>query len=55
MQKRRVLELDSLRGIAALSVCFFHFGFFKFGIAGVELFFMISGFVSNKKIYAEQA
>jgi peptidoglycan/LPS O-acetylase OafA/YrhL len=41
----RLLELDSLRGIAALSVCFLHFGFYNYGITGLDLFFLISGFV----------
>ena len=51
--KYRVLELDSLRGIAALMVLFFHLtvlspeGNFKFsiGCTAVDLFFLISGFV----------
>ncbi len=38
-------ELDGLRGIAALSVCIFHFSLFKYGVTGVDLFFIISGFV----------
>lgn len=57
---RRLLELDSLRGIAALLVCFFHFTtdynhrfghhpglIFEvpLGFYGVHLFFIISGFV----------
>lgn len=51
--------LDSLRGIAALSVCLFHFtgatlpkfgndiarDFFSWGWLGVEIFFVISGFI----------
>lgn len=51
--KNRYKELDALRGIAALMVVFFHFtytrpqaayGFFL-GSTGVDLFFIISGFV----------
>lgn len=48
----RLQELDALRGIAALSVVFFHFTKFAhsgpsyvYGVTGVELFFIISGFV----------
>lgn len=49
----RIQELDSLRGIAALVVLFFHYSllspkllaFAKFGVTGVDLFFIISGFV----------
>lgn len=45
--------LDALRGIAAMSVVFFHFTLqqesynhiFRFGATGVDLFFIISGFV----------
>jgi len=49
----RIKELDALRGIAALGVVFFHYTLgraeaqygIKLGITGVDLFFMISGFV----------
>lgn len=55
----RILVLDSFRGLAAVSVMLFHFTFlynsiynnlsidftFKYGFYGVQLFFMISGFV----------
>ena len=51
--KNRLTELDALRGIAALFVVFFHFTIFRpeanygfrFGVTGVDLFFIISGFV----------
>ncbi len=54
----RNLELDALRGIAALMVMFFHFSMgrpecqmgLKFGVSGVSLFFLISGFVIYKSI-----
>ena len=49
----RILELDALRGIAVLAVVFFHMTMgreeakygFKLGVTGVDLFFIISGFV----------
>ena len=49
----RLQELDCLRGIAAILVVLFHFtmgnpaffNIFDFGCTGVELFFLISGFV----------
>ena len=44
-EPKRLLELDGLRGIAALMVCLFHFNLFNYGITGVDLFFIISGFV----------
>ena len=52
-KKERIDELDALRGIAALFVVFFHYTMgrpeaklgFKLGATGVDLFFIISGFV----------
>lgn len=54
-KKIRVHELDTFRGIAAIMVVLFHFSmnrflpyfsnFLRLGNTGVELFFMISGFV----------
>ena len=60
MNNNRLLELDALRGLAALSVVFYHYLYryndiygheslpvywASFGKFGVELFFMVSGFV----------
>jgi peptidoglycan/LPS O-acetylase OafA/YrhL len=61
MSDNRIIELDSLRGIAALAVVFYHYTSrfdakfestiitdrisFPYGHYGVELFFIISGFV----------
>ncbi|MDJ1493543.1 acyltransferase [Cytophagaceae bacterium DM2B3-1] len=53
MQKKRYVELDALRGLAAVLVVFFHFTMgrkealsgFELGVTGVDLFFIISGFV----------
>jgi peptidoglycan/LPS O-acetylase OafA/YrhL len=49
MTPNRYRELDALRGIAALMVVLFHITMgrpeTRFGVTGVDLFFMISGFV----------
>lgn len=51
----RFLELDALRGLAAIMVVLFHYTInsnatllgweFRYGVTGVDIFFMISGFV----------
>ncbi len=56
--KIRYPELDALRGVAVLMVLLYHFSLntleaaygFKFGLTGVELFFLISGFVISCSI-----
>jgi len=53
--RNRFLELDAVRGLAALGVLIYHFTLnekvreagliFSYGVTGVDIFFMISGFV----------
>ncbi|UUY09837.1 acyltransferase [Pseudomonas sp. J452] len=45
-------EIDGLRAIAALSVIFFHFDipFFSGGFVGVDIFFVISGFLITRLV-----
>jgi len=52
-KNKRLVELDSLRGFAAMAVVMAHLGlsiwkehnFFRLGVSGVDLFFLISGYV----------
>lgn len=69
MATNRIPSVDMLRGIAALSVCIFHFtngneSYFSnnywlkeigsVGWAGVEIFFVISGFIIPYSLYTAQ-
>lgn len=50
MQTERLFFLDVMKGIAILGVVFFHANLFKYGYLGVDVFFVIAGYLTTKSI-----
>ena len=55
MNTNRLIHLDFLRTLAIISVLFFHLGFdfFKYGFLGVDIFFILSGFLMYRYFQIE--
>ena len=53
MKHNYIKEIQSLRGISIFLVFLFHLNqdYFTYGFLGVDIFFVISGFVITKTIY----
>jgi peptidoglycan/LPS O-acetylase OafA/YrhL len=54
VQSIYVKELDSLRGIAVILVMLVHFGVLGIGWVGVQLFFVLSGYLITKGLLIEK-
>lgn len=50
MRQLRNRLLDEIKGLAILAVVLFHLGLFKWGYLGVDVFFVIAGFLTEKSI-----
>lgn len=50
MKKEFVDYFNGLRGLAILFVIFFHMQFIKAGFIGVDIFFVLSGYLITKSI-----
>lgn len=50
----RLAALDGLRGVAIAAVFAYHLGFFPGGFLGVDLFFVLSGFLVTRLLVTEQ-
>ena len=53
MEYRR--DIDGLRAVAVLAVVLFHLGALPGGFTGVDVFFVISGYLIASQLYAEVA
>lgn len=55
MALKHIKALDGLRGIAVLLVIFFHYGYLGCGWIGVQLFFVLSGYLITSILLQERS
>ena len=48
--KSRYKTLDGIKGIAIIAVVLFHMGYLKYGYLGVDVFFVIAGFLTTRSV-----
>lgn len=53
MEQNRRNDLDLLKTIAIIAVVFYHFGFFKYGYLGVDIFLVVSGYLTGKSLFSK--
>jgi len=53
MNKTYRTDIDGLRAIAVISVILFHLGYLSNGYLGVDIFFVISGYLITGLVYNE--
>jgi len=55
METKYIKNFDGLRGLAVLAVLVFHgsYGYFKGGFLGVDLFFIVSGYLITSLLFQE--
>lgn len=55
MAAKHVPEFDGIRAVAALAVIFYHGQVFRYGLLGVDLFFVLSGYLITGILHREWA
>lgn len=50
MSQQRFFLLDLLKGLAIFAVVLYHLGLFEYGYFGVEIFLVVSGFLTTKSV-----
>lgn len=48
-------DIDGLRALAVIAVVLFHLGYLRYGYLGVDVFFVISGYLITAKLYGKAA